>query len=90
MPRTTIYGGGVQEVELQNASFRSGGMYGKPWTVFLGTIFPIPLLGLIALSVPLPAKHRRSVRIAILNFLDKASLGCVKLSQLWVVGRLFM
>lgn len=76
MPRTMgMYGGGVQEVELQNSSLRSG-MYGKPWTVFLGTIFPIPLVGLILLSVPLPAKHRRSVRIAILNFLDKVRRAC--------------
>lgn len=55
-------------------------------------IFPIPLIGLIALSVPLPTKHRRSVRIAILNFLDKVRQGFVERAQpdVWVVGSSFI
>ncbi len=65
------YGGGMgpPDVELQNASLKGGGS--RPWMFFLYTIFPIPLLFLILLSVPLPAAYRRGVRMGVVNVLDK-------------------
>jgi hypothetical protein len=66
--------GGAQEVELQNASLRGGS---RPWTFFLACIFPLPLVFLVLLSIPLPAKHRRSVRMGIVNVLDKVSFSCM-------------
>merc|ERR1712146_452890 len=42
----------------------------KPWLYFLYAIFPLPMVFLVLLSLPLPERFRYSVRRILLRFLD--------------------
>jgi len=55
------------EMELQNASLQAAGRSGSnPWQLFLYFIFPIPLVFLVLISLPFPARYRAKIRVGIL------------------------
>ncbi len=57
----------IPEVELQNASLQAAGRSGSnPWQLFLYFIFPIPLVFLVLISLPFPARYRAKIRVGIL------------------------